>query len=135
MNKVFLKRWQNQGDEDYTNIPAFISDGRSESSLSHWSANTSGQVPEIASTRWEMYNYSNIRVVSANYLKCTNLGFTYSFDARCWGISLLDVSASMSNPFILTSSKLKGQTPIQSGFTEVQLSERPTFSLGVNVIF
>ena len=41
----------------------------------------------------------------------------------------------MSNPFILTSSKLKGQTPIQSGFTEVQLSERPTFSLGVNVIF
>ena len=135
LNKVFLKRWQNQGDEGYTNIPAFISDGRSESSLSHWSANTSGQVPEIASTRWEMYNYSNIRVVSANYLKCTNLGFTYSFDARCWGISLLDVSASMSNPFILTSSKLKGQTPIQSGFTEVQLSERPTFSLGVNVIF
>ena len=135
LSKTFLKRWQHQGDENYTNIPAFISNGRDESSLSHWSTNTSGQVPEIASTRWEMYNYSNIRVVSADYLKCTNLGLTYSFDAECWGISLLDVSVSVSNPFILTNRKLKGQTPIQSGFTEIQLSERQTFSLGLNMTF
>lgn len=89
----------------------------------------------IASTRWEMYNYSNARVVRADYLKCTNLGLTYSFDAARWGISLLEVSASVSNPFIWTSSKLKGQTPVQSGFTEVQLSERPTFTFGLNVTF
>ena len=135
LNKVFLKRWQHAGDEDYTNIPAFIADGSSSASLYHWSGFTSGQVPEIASTRWEMYNYSNIRVVRADYLKCTNLGLTYSFDAGHWGISLLEVSASVSNPFIWTSSKLKGQTPVQSGFTEVQLSERPTFTFGLNVTF
>lgn len=82
-----------------------------------------------------MYNYSNIRVVSADYLKCTNLGLTYSFDTERWGISLLEVSASVSNPFIVTNSKLKGQTPVQSGFTEVQLSERPTFTFGLNVTF
>ncbi len=135
LNKVFLKRWQHAGDENYTNIPAFIADGSSSANLYHWSGFTSGQVPEIASTRWEMYNYSNIRVVRADYLKCTNLGLTYSFDAGCWGISLLEVSASVSNPFIWTSSKLKGQTPVQSGFTEVQLSERTTFTFGLNVTF
>jgi len=129
LNKVFLKRWQHAGDENYTNIPAFIADGSSSANLYHWSGFTSGQVPEIASTRWEMYNYSNIRVVR------TNLGLTYSFDAGCWGISLLEVSASVSNPFIWTSSKLKGQTPVQSGFTEVQLSERTTFTFGLNVTF
>lgn len=110
-------------------------DGGSSSSLSHWSGFTSGQVPLIADTKWEMYNYSNLRVVSADYLKCTNLGLTYSFDAERWGISLLEVSASVSNPFIVTNSKLKGQTPVQSGFTEVQLSERPTFTFGLNVTF
>ena len=135
LNKVFLKRWQHTGDEDYTDIPAFIVDGSSSANLYHWSGYTSGQVPEIASTRWEMYNYSNARVVRADYLKCTNLGLTYSFDAARWGISLLEVSASVSNPFIWTSSKLKGQTPVQSGFTEVQLSERPTFTFGLNVTF
>ncbi len=135
LNKIFLKRWQHPGDEKYTNIPAFMIDGGSSSSLSHWSCFTSGQVPEIADTKWEMYNYSNIRVVSADYLKCTNLGLTYSFDTERWGISLLEVSASVSNPFIVTNSKLKGQTPVQSGFTEVQLSERPTFTFGLNVTF
>ena len=135
LNKIFLKRWQHPGDEKYTNIPAFMIDGGSSSSLSHWSCFTSGQVPEIADTKWEMYNYSNIRVVSADYLKCTNLGLTYSFDTERWGISLLEVSASVSNPFIVTNSKLKGQTPVQSGFTEVQLSERPRFTFRLNVTF
>ena len=135
LNRTFLKRWQHPGDEKYTNIPAFMIDGGSSSSLSHWSGFTSGQVPLIADTKWEMYNYSNLRVVSADYLKCTNLGLTYSFDAERWGISLLEVSASVSNPFIVTNSKLKGQTPVQSGFTEVQLSERPTFTFGLNVTF
>ena len=74
-------------------------------------------------------------MVRADYLMCTNLGLTYSVDAGHWGISLLEVSASVSNPFIWTSSKLKGQTPVQSGFTEVQLSERPTFTFGLNVTF
>ena len=82
-----------------------------------------------------MYNYSNIRVVSANYLKCTNLGLTYSVNTERWGISLLEVAASVTNPFIWCSSELKGQTPVQSGFTNIQLSERPTFTLSLNVTF
>ena len=82
LNKTFLKRWQHPGDEKYTNIPAFDRWMFPSSNLYHWSGRTSGQVPEIAGTKWEMYNYSNLRVVSADYLKCTNLGLTYSFDAN-----------------------------------------------------
>ena len=135
LNRAFLNRWQHPGDEKYTDIPAFLAYGGSSSNLSHWSGFTSGNVPEIASTAWSEYNYSNVRVVSANYLKCTNIALTYNINAERIGISLLEVSASVSNPFIWTSKELQGQTPVQSGFTEVQLSERPTFTLGLNVTF
>lgn len=134
LNKAFLKRWQYPGDEAVTDIPAFIS-SYSEGYLHHWSAFTSGKVPEIASTGWEQYNYGNHRVVSADYLKCTNIGLTYAFDAERWKLQRLEVSLSASNPFIWSAKALKGQTPVQSGFTNVQLSERPTYTVGLNVIF
>ena len=133
LNKAFLNRWQYPGDEKYTDIPAFLPGGGSESYLYHWSGYTSGQVPEIASTKWEMYNYSNIRVVSANYLKCTNIGLNYSVNVDATRLSLCELSLSVSNPFIWASKELKGQTPVQSGFTEIQLSERPMFTFGISL--
>ena len=135
LNRAFLNRWQHPGDEQYTNIPAFLPSSSSSSSLLHWSGATSGRVPEIAYTAWEQYNYSNVRVANANYLKCTNIGLTYNFNVERTSISLLELSASVSNPFVWSSKELKGQTPVQSGFTEVQLSERPTFTLGLNITF
>ena len=135
LNRAFLNRWQYPGDEKYTSIPVFIAAGGSDSYLYHWSGFTDGMVPEIASTGWEEYNYSNIRVVSANYLKCTNIALTYNIKAERLGCSLLEVQASVSNPFVWSSKELQGQTPVQSGFTEIQLSERPTFTLGLNVTF
>ena len=132
LNRILLNRWQHAGDEDYTDIPAMLPSG---GILSHWSTSLNGKMPVIASSIWDMYNYSNIRVVSANYLKCTNLGLTYSVNTERWGISLLEVAASVTNPFIWCSSELKGQTPVQSGFTNIQLSERPTFTLSLNVTF
>ena len=135
LNRAFLNRWQHPGDEQYTDIPAFIMLGGSGSNLSHWSGFTSGRVPEIANTAWSEYNYCNTRVVSANYLKCTNIVLTYNIKAERLGCSLLEVQASVSNPFVWSSKELQGQTPVQSGFTEIQLSERPTFTLGLNVTF
>ena len=135
LNRAFLNRWQHPGDENYTDIPAFMTEGGTSSYGYHWSSSTSGRVPEIAYTIWSEYNYSNARVVNANYLKCTNIALTYNFNVEKIGISLLELSASVSNPFVWSSKELQGQTPVQSGFTEVQLSERPTFTLGLNVTF
>lgn len=135
LNKVFLNRWQYAGDETVTDVPVLLPDGSATGNLFHWSAFTSGKVPEIADTRWEMYNYGNNRVVSANYLKCTNIGVTYSFDAERLKLQRLEVSLSTSNPFVWSAKALKGQTPVQSGFTEIQLSERPTYTVGLNITF
>ena len=87
---------------------------------------------------WTMYNYGSQRVVSGNYLQCQDLSLTYDVPEK-WlnriGLASLSVTASTSNVFTICSSKLKGQAPTQSGFAEIKLSDRPAFSLGLNVAF
>jgi hypothetical protein len=66
------------------------------------------------------------------------LSFTYDFDSKLlarWNLQRLALTVSGYNLFTLCSSKLKGQTPTQGGFSTIQLSDRPSFSLGLNVIF
>lgn len=139
VNRAFLNRWQRAGDERYTDIPAIIN-GSVLTYNSHWSSNSyyRGLIPELGGKAWDMYNYSNLRVASANYLKCTTMSLTYSFPEELiskWKLQRLELSVSTNNPFIVCSSKLKGQTPTQGGFTTVQLSERPTFAFGLYVSF
>lgn len=85
-----------------------------------------------------MYDFSDARVVSANYLKCSSLRFSYEFSNELLSkmkLSRLELSLSGTNLFTLSSKKLKGQTPTQGGFSEIQLSERPTYTLGLTVSF
>ena len=139
VNRAFLKRWRRPGDEKYTNIPAAIDDNTPSYTdySNHWSS-WGTDVVKIADSAWDMYNYSNIRVVNANYLKCTNISLTYMFPEDIlskWHLQRLELSLSATNLFTIASPDLKGQTPTQGGFTDIQLSERPTFSLGLNVSF
>lgn len=143
MSRDYLQRWQNPGDEQYTNIPAII--GKSASAFfkysSHWSGSVEygGQsVQTIASSAWDMYDYSNIRVVSASYLKCNNISLTYEFPdewLKPYLIKRLELTASGSNLFTVSDRRLKGQTPTQGGFTTIELSDRPSFSLGLSITF
>ena len=85
-----------------------------------------------------MYDYCDARVVSADYLKCSNVSLAYVLPdewLKAAGISRLEATISATNLFTICSKKLKGQTPTQSVFNQVQLSERPTISLGLNVSF
>lgn len=91
----------------------------------------------FASSLWDMYDYSDLRVVSGNYLKCNNLMVTYEFGERILSqlrMTRLALSLSGTNLFTISSKKLKGQTPTQ-GFTEVSLSDRPTYSFSLSVSF
>ena len=120
----------------YTDIPVIINGGNRTYDI-HWSK-YSDLLPSFGGSAWEMYNYSNIRIVSANYLKCTTMSLTYAFPSELiskWKLQRLELSLSSTNPFIFCSSKLKGQTPTQGGFSTIQLSERPTFSFGLYVSF
>lgn len=140
VNREFSKRWKQAGDEKHTDIPGIINTSTTAFQYynDHWSLapNYGGQM--IASNYWDMYNYGSQRVISGNYLKCTNLSFTYELQTRVLErlkLTRLAATLSATNLFTICSSQLKGQTPTQGGFAEIQLSERPTYSLGINVSF
>lgn len=143
MSRDYLDCWQRPGDEQHTDIPAII--GESQDCWykynGHWSTSLSfnGQAMQpLADSYWDMYDYSDLRVVSANYLKCNNISLTYELPEEWlvpYHITRLELTASGSNLFTIADSKLKGQTPTQGGFTTIQLSDRPSFSFGLSVTF
>lgn len=143
LSRDYLDRWKKPGDEKYTDIPAIISptDDQYLTYTNHWS--TGGQMSDdgvqtIAESYWDMYDYSDLRVVSSDYLKLQSVSLSYTVPKqwiRSWGIKRLEVTASGSSLFTICDKKLKGQTPTQGGFTTIQLSDRPGFSFGLNVTF
>lgn len=139
VHRDFLKRWKATGDEKHTNIPSLIS----QTSNAYWNyaghySNMFEDIEPFATNAWEMYDYSDVRVVSANYLKCSSLSLTYEFGQELLertSLSRVAITLSGTNLFTICSSKLNGQTPTQGGFSEIQLSDRPTYSLGLTVSF
>ena len=140
VGRALLNRWKVPGDEKKTIIPAILSVSDPGYGVfgRHWSVNSSYEGVFIADNYWDMYDYCDARVVSADYLKCSNVSLSYVFPEK-WlkkaGISRLESTLSATNLFTICSKKLKGQTPTQSVFSQIQLSERPTNSLGLNVSF
>lgn len=139
VNRMFLNRWMTPGDETRTNVPAVLDQmvpAISDKYNRHYSRSHSRNMPVIANNSWEMYNYADIRVVSADYLKCTDLSLSYrvpSLWLKNFGIEAARVTFSTNNLFVLARPELKGQTPVQGGFTEVNLSERPQYNLQFNI--
>lgn len=142
-SRDYIDRWKKPGDERRTNIPAIIGHGHPSyfDYSDHWSTSTaaqSGGIQKIASNYWDMYDYSDARVVSANYLKFNSINISYELPERwisMFGLSRLELHASGNNLHTWCSKDLKGQTPTQGGFTTIQLSDRPSYSLGLNVSF
>ena len=142
VSKDYLMRWKKPGDELNTDIPAIISES-SEAYFKyndHWSSGMSkySDIQTIADSPWDMYDYGDHRVVSGNYLKCSNLSLTYEFGEKMlskMSLSRLALTLSGANLFTIAARELKGQTPTQSGFASIQLSDRPNFSFGLTVSF
>lgn len=131
VRREFVKRWRKTGDEKNTVIPA------PNCYLTHYSS-SGEKISTIANNSLDMYNYSDIRVVSGNYLKCSTMSLTYEFPMEKLErikLSRLALNLSATNLFTICSSKLKGQAPQQSGFAEIQLTDRPTYTVGVSVSF
>lgn len=141
ISRDYMDRWKKPGDELHTDIPAIIPRSHEDylKYQNHWSNSLQDEaVQTLADNYWDMYDYSNRRVVSANYLKLYNVSLTYEIP-RMWlkryGLNKLEVTLSGSNLFTICDSALKGQTPTQGGFTNIQLSDRPGFSFGLNLTF
>lgn len=144
IRKEFLNRWQVPGDEQMTDIPVLMSLGHPEydhyrnhfSSIAGWESTMSSK--SFASSIWQMYDKSDYRVVSGNYLKMQSLSLRYSFSdklMRKTPFSTASVSFSTTNLFTISSKALKGQDPSQAGFSKPNLSVRPAYTFGLNVAF
>jgi hypothetical protein len=113
--KEFVNRWRKPGDEKTTNIPSIPS-------LIYYPAVNNYYAPYALNvpgsenypvSLYDMYNYSDARVVSASYLRCNNISLTYNLPEKLLHHALRSASltASVSNPFIIVSKDFKGMDP------------------------
>lgn len=140
ISRDLLNRWQKPGDEQHTNIPAIIGSGNAakEYYSDHWSSGYPYTGASLGTDTWTMYDYSTARVVSADYVKLSTLSLTYEFtqnQLRHMGMSRLAITLSAYNLKTWCDSALRGQTPTQGGFSEIQLSDTPSYTLGVAINF
>ena len=138
MRREFVDRWRRPGDETKTNIPGLVT---SESLATAWWYDYYDKTFEFAgNSYYEMYDYSDIQVVSGNYLKLQSLSLRYNVDdkfCKKLGINSAYVSLSGTNLFTVQSKKAKGMdVTSQSGSAAtVNLSVRPTYSMSLNITF
>lgn len=142
-------RWQQSGDEAYTNIPGVLSNEAFASTLSTsngvdswWKTaayNATINKDYVADNIWQMYDYSDVRVVSGNYLKISSLSFRYTVPKSFCeelGLSSAYVSLNGTNLHTFCSKDLEGQDPTQSGSsTYITQTVRPVYSFNLNVSF
>lgn len=136
MRGEFVNRWQRPGDEEYTNVPGLLDAKSYNRTKTPW---WNDKPYEFAGTIWNMYDNSNLRVASGDYLKLTSLLLRYVVPERiCHKMYMKSayLNVSGTNLFTICSKELKGQDPSQSGSSElINISVRPTYSLSLNVTF
>lgn len=144
VRKEFLNRWKRPGDELYTDVPVILSpsDPNYESTMSHWSltqsAKVTDRIPPFGGNTWNMYDYSDLRVVPGDYLRLSNVVLSYNFRAnqlKSTFLKSLRLSVSATNLFTLKSKKLEGQDPLQASSTSISMSLRPAYTFSMNVSF
>ena len=134
VNTQLLNRWRKPGDEAFTNIPGLLNPTDYAYSRTHFS---SGQSYAYATNIWQMYDASDVRTASGNFLRIKTWSFRYAMsDAFCKksGLKMASISLAGTNLFTLASKDLRGQDPEQTGFTTSnQLPIRPSFSMGIDI--
>lgn len=140
IHKTLLDAWDKPGDEHRTQIPAVmgLQSAGYNAYAHHWSSAYNWKGAKLADNSWEMFDYANTRVVSANYLKLSSLSLTYETPEKWlkqYWLKRLAVTVGATNLYTFCHHRLKGQTPTQSGFSEVQLSDTPTYTLGLTINF
>ncbi|MGN6416012.1 MAG: SusC/RagA family TonB-linked outer membrane protein [Pseudobacter sp.] len=140
IRKEFVDRWRYPGDEQFTNIPSIQGAGRSPMDQYAWWRMTDSRLnTPFADHYYQMYDYSDIRVVSGDFLKLQYVSLSYRFPNEiCKKLNCKGAIASVggNNLFTIAHKALRGQDPAQSGTSpNINLSIRPVYSLNINVSF
>lgn len=135
----FNKRWKRPGDEKHTNMPAILSSAEFAATQNPWWQDGDMGNRTFAGNIWNMYDNSNLRVVSGNYIKIQSLSLRYMLSKEVCNklkIKAAHVGFSGTDLYTFCDKALKGQSPMQSGSSDgINLSVRPTYSLSFNVNF
>ena len=139
-NRDFISRWRKPGDEQHTNIPALMSTFSNEyfDYASHYTSSGFFYGPKLDADAYTRYDYSDVRTVNAGYVKLSSVYLTYEFDTKLlkrWHMGRLALTLSAYNLYTFCNKQLRGQTPTQGGFTDVQLSDTPSFTFGISADF
>ena len=93
---------------------------------------------EIANNKWQMYNKSDLRVVSGNYIRLRNVSLRYGVPSRfCQRARLkaANMRLEVANPVLFASKKLLGQDPEQLTLGGPTTPPVASFTLGIDVTF
>ncbi|QEC45217.1 TonB-dependent receptor [Pseudobacter ginsenosidimutans] len=135
LRKEFVDRWRYPGDELKTTIPGLYPRGLP---VNWWSTATKS-FTSFATDYYQMYDNSDIRVVSGDYIKLQSVILNYTCApelCRHMHLKAARLSLSGSNLFTWASKDLRGQDPTQSGSSpNINLSIRPVYTFSINVSF
>jgi TonB-linked SusC/RagA family outer membrane protein len=140
LRKEFVNRWRYPGDEQKTNIPGIQGNEQlRQENIAWWSSSTPQMLNYFAADYYQMYDNSDLRVVSGDYVKLQYAALAYNFSKNLCdklhtkGITL---NLSGSNLFTIANKALRGQDPSQSGSSSnINLSIRPVYTFNINVSF
>ncbi len=133
----FIHRWQRPGDEKYTNIPGLLQNDAFMDTFEPW---WKDEPYTFADNIWQMYNDTDIRVISGNYLKIQNISLRYSIPEKiCKKMQLQSayLSVSATNLYTWSHKALRGQDPTsQSGSADkINVPVRPSYAFSFNITF
>ncbi|MCM1178307.1 MAG: SusC/RagA family TonB-linked outer membrane protein [Clostridium sp.] len=137
MSAEFVDRWREPGDEAHTIIPALSTDPLQMNDISF---SGSSRTINIGDNRWQMYNQSDIRVVSGDFLRLRTAYIRYSIPekiCRKMRMNSASVRVEGNNLFVVCSKDLNGQDPEQLGLGSIGITTPPvaSFSFGLDITF
>lgn len=122
LDRELLSRWKQPGDQ--TTVPAFYHGGTSA-----YMTLPNGSEESI----YDMWGNSDIRVVDASFLRCTQMSLSWNADRNvCQKLKITDlmVSLTVNNIFVICDKRFNGFDP------ELGNSVMPrVFTLGLNIGF
>lgn len=126
MNREFLARWREPGDEAHTSIPGIsFNAGKGESNLS---TNVGGSY-----TGMELYDFSEVRVARGDYIRWSSATLSYRIPKKGM-LQQATISLQASNLAVWALDKeLKGQDPEQ--VRNVGMPVLPSYTLTLSIGF
>lgn len=130
MSSEFVNRWKKPGDENFTNIPVL--------SQEDLQIRDNDVLYRYANNMWDMYNKSDLRVVSGNYLRCRSMSLRYDFNPellRKIYIKGASISFDAGNVFVIKSKDLQGRDPEQLELGSRTVPPQRSYSLRLSITF